>query len=74
MSKTVDDLTKGETGIIKNYTSTGEIAKRLKEMGIVSGTPIELKGKAPLGYPLEVRIQGFNLALRKDEAQAIELE
>ncbi|PAV08227.1 FeoA family protein [Methanosphaera cuniculi] len=74
MSKTVDDLTKGETGIIKNYTSKSEIAKRLREMGIVSGTPIELKGKAPLGYPIEVRIQGFNLALRKDEARAIELE
>lgn len=74
MSKTVDDLKKGETGIIKKYTSQSDIAKRLKEMGIVSGTPIELKGKAPLGYPLEIRVQGFNLALRKDEAQAIELE
>lgn len=74
MTKTVDNLNVGEKGIIKKYHSKGSLAKHLKEMGIVSGTPIELKRKAPLGYPLEVKIQGFSLALRKEEAQAIELE
>ena len=43
-------------------------------MGLINGIPIKLERKAPLGYPVEVRIQGFSLALRKEEAQAIELE
>ncbi|MCI5866852.1 MAG: ferrous iron transport protein A [Methanosphaera sp.] len=74
MTKTVDNLKTGEKGVIKSYKATGTLAKHLKEMGIVSGTPIELKRKAPLGYPLEVRVQGFSLALRKEEAQSIELQ
>ena len=43
-------------------------------MGLVNGTPIKLERVAPLGYPVEIRIQGFSLALRKEEAESIELE
>ncbi len=74
MVKTVDDLKTGETGVVKTQKVTGSLGKHLKEMGMVSGTPIKLQRKAPLGYPLEVRVQGFSLALRKEEAQSIELE
>ncbi len=74
MIKTVDDLEVGEEGIVKNHKVKGSLGKHLREMGLVKGTPIQLERKAPLGYPIEVRLQGFNLALRKEEAEAIELE
>lgn len=74
MVKTADDLKPGETGIVKQHKVKGSLGKHLREMGLVNGTPIKLERRAPLGYPVEIRIQGFSLALRKEEAQAIELE
>ena len=74
MAKTVDDLQPGETGIIKKHSVNGTLGKHLREMGLINGIPVKLERKAPLGYPVEIRIQGFSLALRKEEAQAIELE
>ena len=74
MAKTVDDLEPGEMGVVKKHKVQGTLGKHLREMGLINGTPIKLERKAPLGYPLEIRIQGFSLALRKEEAQAIELE
>ncbi|HIH35209.1 MAG TPA: ferrous iron transport protein A [Methanosphaera sp.] len=72
--RTVDDLRPGETGIVKTHKVTGTLGKHLREMGLINGIPVKLERKAPLGYPVEIKIQGFSLALRKEEAQAIELE
>ncbi|MBQ6218307.1 MAG: ferrous iron transport protein A [Methanosphaera sp.] len=69
--KTVDDLKPGEKAIVKKHKIKGVLGKHLREMGLINGTPIELQRRAPLGYPVEIRIQGFSLALRKEEAQAI---
>ncbi len=74
MVKTVDDLRPGESGIVKTHKVKGTLGKHLREMGLISGIPVKLERKAPLGYPVEIRIQGFSLALRKEEAQSIELE
>ncbi len=74
MVRTADDLNIGETGIIKKHKISGTLGKHLREMGLINGIPIKLERKAPLGYPLAIRIQGFTLALRKEEAQAIILE
>lgn len=74
MVKTLDDLKPGETGVVRKHRVRGTLGKHLREMGLINGTPIKLERKAPLGYPVEVRIKGFSLALRKEEAQAIELE
>ncbi len=74
MAKTVADLNPGETGIVEEHSVKGTLGKRLREMGFVNGTSIKLERKAPLGYPLEVRIQGFSLALRKEEAESIKLQ
>ena len=67
-------LKPGEMGVVKTHKVKGTLGKHLREMGLVNGIPIKLERKAPLGYPVEIRIQGFSLALRKEEAQAIELE
>lgn len=72
--RTVDDLKPGESGIIKKHTIRGKMGKHLREMGLINGIPVKLERRAPLGYPVEIKIQGFSLALRKEEAQAIELE
>lgn len=72
--RTVDDLKPGESGIIKKHTIRGKMGKHLREMGLINGIPVKLQRRAPLGYPVEIKIQGFSLALRKEEAQAIELE
>ncbi len=74
MVRTVDDLKPGETGIVKQHSVKGTLGKHLREMGLINGIPVKLERKAPLGYPVEIKIQGFSLALRKEEAQAIELE
>lgn len=74
MVRTVDDLKPGETGIVKTHKVTGTLGKHLREMGLINGIPIKLERKAPLGYPVEIKIQGFSLALRKEEARSIELE
>ena len=71
---TVNDLKPGETGIVKRHKVKGSLGKHLREMGLVNGTSIKLERVAPLGYPVEIRIQGFSLALRKEEAESIELE
>ena len=52
-------------------TGSGAIARRLIEMGVVPGAPVRVIKTAPLGDPLEVRIRGYHLALRRTEAQTI---
>ena len=74
MTKTVADLELGEQAIVKRHRVHGSLGKHLREMGLVKGTTVKLERKAPLGYPVAIRIQGFSLALRKEEAMAIELE
>ena len=71
---TVNDLNPGDSVIVNRHNVKLSLGKHLREMGLVNGTPIKLERVAPLGYPVEIRIQGFSLALRKEEAESIELE
>jgi ferrous iron transport protein A len=50
---------------------SGSIARRLMEMGVVPGAPIRVIKAAPLGDPIEIRVRGYHLALRRTEAQTI---
>ena len=50
---------------------SGPVARRLMEMGVVPGAPIRVIKAAPLGDPIEVRVRGYHLALRRAEAQTI---
>lgn len=62
----------GDKGtILQINTPTPHVRRRLMEMGLLKGTPIELIRFAPLGDPLEVRVRGFRLSLRKVEAEAV---
>ena len=74
MLKRLSDFTIGETGLIKMVKGEGRIRRRLFDMGVTPGAEVVLIKKAPLGDPLEVKIRGYDLTLRKDEAILVELE
>jgi len=64
-------LLPGEKARVLLVKGEGAIARRLMEMGVVPGAPVELIKAAPLGDPLEVRVRDYHLALRQNEAQSI---
>jgi Fe2+ transport system protein FeoA len=72
--KTLGELKKGERGKITKIRSSGNIRRRLLDMGLISGSEIEMQRTAPLGDPVEIRIKGYNLSLRKEEAAGIDVE
>ncbi|MDR0822633.1 MAG: ferrous iron transport protein A [Endomicrobium sp.] len=73
--KKLSELKVGETGNIKSISSqAGLLKKRLLDMGCVSGTAIVIKKLAPLGDPIEIAIKNYNLTIRKNEADCIEVE
>jgi ferrous iron transport protein A len=74
MGATLDQLTPGEKARVKRIGGQGAVRRRLMDMGLVSGVEIELIKAAPMGDPLEYRLRGYNLSLRKAEAQMVELE
>lgn len=70
---TLGDLKPGESGIIVKIRGRGAFHKRLIEMGFVRGTRVEAIRKAPLGDPLEYRLMGYEISLRRNEASLIEI-
>lgn len=71
---TLAELKPGETGRIVRVGKNGSLRKRIVDMGAVSGTKVTMMKVAPLGDPMEVKIMGYNLTLRKEEAEAIAVE
>jgi Fe2+ transport system protein FeoA len=74
MRTTLSQLRPGDTGIVAKVRGGGSIQRRIVDMGVVSGTVIEVLKFAPLGDPVEVKVKGFNLSLRKAEAEFIEID
>jgi ferrous iron transport protein A len=70
----LDKLVPGETGRIRKVSGRGAIRRRLVDMGLTPGVPIEMIKVSPLGDPIEYRIRGYYLTLRKSEAETIEVE
>jgi Fe2+ transport system protein FeoA len=67
------EIPAGKPARVLRITSVGAIARRLMEMGVAPGAPVMVIKSAPLGDPLEVRVRGYHLALRRAEAQTIEV-
>ena len=74
MSKTLKDLKPGQKGIVLNLGKKGPVRKRLMDMGITPGVDVEVVKVAPLGDPIEVTVRGYELSLRKADAEMIEVE
>lgn len=64
----------GQKGIICEVTARGDLGRRIRGMGLVPGAPVEILGRAPLQDPVAVRLTGFTLSLRNNEADFITLE
>ena len=74
MIKKLSEFKAGERGIIKAVAGEGVIRRRLFDMGVTPGAEVILRKKAPLGDPLEVTIRGYELTLRKTEADSVSME
>jgi ferrous iron transport protein A len=72
--RTLAELAPGDRGKVVKVAGDAEAARRLMEMGLMRGTTVEVIRMAPLGDPLEVRVRGFMLTLRRAEAEHIEVE
>ncbi len=71
---TLDQLTPGQTAVIKKVGGEGPVRRRIMDMGVTSGAGIEMVKISPLGDPIEYKIRGYSLSLRKSEAKMIEVE
>ena len=71
---TLDQLIPGQVATVKKVGGAGPIRRRIQEMGVTNGAGIEMVKSSPLGDPIEYKVRGFNLALRKEEASMIEVE
>lgn len=67
-------MRKDQRGTISTVTAEGEMGRRIRDMGLVPGTPFTVRGRAPLYDPVALRLNGFTLTLRNKEADYIEVE
>jgi len=70
---TLRDVKVGESCTVSKLTGVGAIKRRIMDMGLTKGTHVLVHKVAPLGDPIEVTIRGYELSLRKDEADCIEV-
>ncbi len=75
--RTMETLNKvkcGRTVSVTKITGQGAVKRRIMDMGITKGTTIYVRKTAPLGDPVEITVRGYELSLRKADAQMIEVE
>lgn len=72
--KLLKDCKPSETVAVKKITGVGATKRRIMDMGITKGVEIHIRKVAPLGDPIELNIRGYELSLRKHDAQMIEVE
>ena len=72
--KSLSELEPTEGGLIVRVGGKGEIRRRLLDMGVVTGAKVEVQRVAPLGDPVQIKVKGYYLALRRTEAEKIQLE
>ena len=70
---TLNDLKVGESGVIRTVGGEGALRLRLLDMGLIPRTEVVLQKVAPLGDPIQIQIRGYELTLRREDAQKIEL-
>ena len=64
-------MSSGQKGVVSKVKVNGELGRRIRDMGLVSGTPVEIQGRAPLKDPVAIRVRDFTLTLRNNEADYI---
>lgn len=71
---TLEEVAVGSTAKVKKITGAGPLRRRIMDMGITKGVDVYVRKVAPLGDPIELTVRGYELSIRKDEAEAIEVE
>lgn len=74
MYKKLSEFNVGETGIVRTVSGEGVVKRRLFDMGLTPGAEVYLRKRAPLGDPVEVTLRGYELTLRKAEAECVMTE
>ena len=72
--KTLRDAKMGQTVKVAKLTGEGAVKRRIMDMGITKGVSVFVRKVAPLGDPIEVNVRGYELSLRKADAEMIEIQ
>lgn len=72
--KTLRELKVGETATVVKLHGEGATKRRIMDMGLTKGTEVYIRKVAPLGDPVEITIRGYELSIRKADAELIEIE
>ena len=72
--KTLNEVPVGQTVKVAQLTGEGPVKRRIMDMGITKGVEIYVRKVAPLGDPMEVTVRGYELSVRKADAQMIDVE
>ncbi len=72
--KTLKTADLGETVTVIRLDATGALKRRIMDMGITQGAQVHVKKVAPLGDPIEIHVRGYELSLRKEDAERIVVE
>ncbi len=72
--KTLKEVKIGESATIKRLHGEGALKRRIMDMGLTKGTEVYVRKVAPLGDPMELTVRGYELSVRKSDAENIEVE
>ncbi|MCI6039172.1 MAG: ferrous iron transport protein A [Clostridiales bacterium] len=72
--KTLKEVRIGESAIIRKLHGEGALKRRIMDMGLTKGTEVYVRKVAPLGDPMELTVRGYELSVRKSDAENIEVE
>ncbi len=71
---TLRDVKVGQTCTVVRLVGTGAVKRRIMDMGLTKGTKVRVRKLAPLGDPIELTVRGYELSIRKDEAESVEID
>lgn len=72
--KTLKDVKVGETAVVVRLHGEGAVKRRIMDMGLTRGTEVHVRKVAPLGDPMELTVRGYELSVRKTDAEMIEVQ
>ena len=72
--KTLNDVKVGETAVVVRLHGEGAVKRRIMDMGLTRGTEVHVRKVAPLGDPMELTVRGYELSVRKADAEMIEVQ
>lgn len=72
--KTLKEVPVGQSAKVKKLHGEGAIKRRIMDMGLTRGVEVQVRKVAPLGDPIQLNVRGYELSIRKDDAELVEVE